>query len=747
MSSNLCFKRKGKHNTIYKYCIDKISIPKDIIIDENEILNEGNYSVVLGGMKDKIPIVAKFKPLDVYIPTRECGLSIDTQDDCKIFTTKDFNKEIDFFIKFGGLPSIPNVYFAKIVDVSDYEALRGGNPKDSQLLGRPKKIGVIIMDQFVSSIKDVKVTNQDRIRLVEAAIKNFKLIDIRDRINMKSSIYNEEIINKELKLFEAQVPICTKELSKLISSKIYKLNFETLSNLVHFQFYNIDIMKTMLCVLYSVVKDEVSYYELIKTTEVLKKKDKSDFIIFFQNFFNGKNKIFSTKYEGIKTLHEGIIGLMAANKVREVLPTFIWTYGFTPCNMPILKNNNISKIPSTLTACTRSVNYNKDDYIGIITEYIEGESLNSFVKKDKLSEEYLYSIILTILYSLKYAHEMVGFIHWDLHSDNIQMRKLDYDDYYIYLPNEKKYLWVGGHLPTIFDFGLSSMKRGKDIYGYFDFMELGISPNENYSIQNDILKFFANLYTLTRGIQDLETIFNEIYMHFTQFDNMKELNNFESVIGKNYAIFPNGTVYNINSFTNITIDDMIKFVEDMIPYYLSYLIETNRPKQVLSCNNGGCLSENKIYEELFDGTPVEDMVTGSLKDIDPKDIPNVKKILTYYLDDIFNTIPAYENIPVKESVATIFNFNSIRLTQQKMDKIEEFTTDIKGLEDVNKRVKEFKERVNTLIEKYYDVANKSISDPKNRNTFVSKIDVPEDQILKQIDLLNDLFKKSKISYQ
>jgi hypothetical protein len=320
------------------------------------------------------------------------------------------------------------------------------------------------------------------------------------------------------------------------------------------------------------------------------------------------------------------------------------------------------------------------------------------------------------------------------------MRKLDYDDYYIYLPNEKKYLWVGGNLATIFDFGLSSMKMDGKTYGYFDFMEYGVNPKENYSILNDVLKFLTSLYPKDGN---LGTIVEKIYMYFTQFDTINELKDFFSKIIRNYGIFPNGSIYNINSFTNITIDDLIQFVENMIPYSLSYLIETNKPDRVLSCNNGNCLSEVKIYEELFNGPPVDNMVTSDLKDIDPRDVPNVKLILNNYLDVIFNAIPRFEMKPIKESLAMIFDFNAIRLTQEKLNKIENVTKDIKDFKEVNERAKKIKEKVKYLINKYYEIANISLTNLDEKG-IEKTFDIPKDQIDSQFDLLEELFAQSRI---
>lgn len=232
-------------------------------------------------------------------------------------------------------------------------------------------------------------------------------------------------------------------------------------------------------------------------------------------------------------------------------------------------------------------------------------------------------------------------------------------------------------------------------------------------------------------------------MYFTQLNTEKEIEDLNSTIWKKYGIFPNGSIYNIDTFTKITIDDLIKFVEDMIPYDLSYLIETNQPKYVVSCSTGDCISETKMYDELFNGVPVTDMIMTDLKAIDPKDIPNVEKILTIYLDQIFNSISTHLNKPLVESVDVIFDFNNFRITQEKLDKMERFTTDIKGLESLNERVIKIKDVLKGLIRSYYDVANRSIFNPNIVKSFVTKIEVPEDQESTQIDSLKNLFLKSK----
>jgi hypothetical protein len=169
MDKNICFKRSGKYNTLYKYCVKKSTIPKDFDIDESTILGQGSYGVVLAGTIDSLPIAIKFTPLDVPIPTvDDCGLKTDLGD-CSKYTKKEFEDEVKISKEFGDLGITPKVYFSEIVDLSEFH-----HPQleEDAALDKPEKIGVIVLEKFGKSLSEWIRTDMDTFLKYEREIKD-----------------------------------------------------------------------------------------------------------------------------------------------------------------------------------------------------------------------------------------------------------------------------------------------------------------------------------------------------------------------------------------------------------------------------------------------------------------------------------------------------------------------------------------------------------------------------------------------
>lgn len=168
MNIHICFKRTGKYNTSYKYCVKKSSIPKDFHIDDSEILGQGSYGVVLSGSIDSLPIAIKFTPLDVPIPTIDCGLKTDLAD-CSRYTKKEFEDEVKISKEFGDLRITPRVYFSEIVDLSEFH-----HPQidEDTALDKPEKIGVIVLERFGKSLSEWIRTDVDVFLKYEKEIKD-----------------------------------------------------------------------------------------------------------------------------------------------------------------------------------------------------------------------------------------------------------------------------------------------------------------------------------------------------------------------------------------------------------------------------------------------------------------------------------------------------------------------------------------------------------------------------------------------
>ena len=549
---------------------------------------------------------------------------------------------------------------------------------------------------------------------------------------------------------------CSPELQELIQKSLHLLNAENISDLVKNQFYNPEIMKTMSCLVMSLLDDEFGYMEMLNQSQVLKLVNKDHMIIFFSHFFQGKNKVLTFKYDKDDIIHEGFIGLFVVNRIREVLPTFSWTYGFTSCNLPIFTQKTGKDI--IVTACNQKVKQMNKDYIGLITEYVKGDTLTKFVKSPNINDKYLISSLLTICYSLKYASEMFLYTHWDLHTDNILMRELDIKNNYIYLPKEKKYLWVGDKIATIIDYGFNSAKVDNKIYGRLR-PDLGINPFISRSPLNDIFKLFVNLYKNFLDYyfenkndparKQLLKLFHSIYFQLVGANpnDPNELAYFNDLIYyKNYAIFPNQRSSSnpkdditIVKFFKISFIQLIDYIEKLMPD----LIVTEKPNNVLSCVEHNCLSEKEIFNQTFSGLTSDSSLKLIIPDILNKkeDLEIIKEILNRYLDEIFQSTEKYENIRIGYyNVDTIYAFNDLRIAEEKIDKILKITEN-KKFQDIQKRAVNQREIIKKIILSIYDNSIDAISDYKDK--FEKNLKVPSDQKDKQRRSLIEIFTKTK----
>ena len=151
--SQACFYRKGKHETTYKYCVRALLDDKNnvlITVDQNDVLGTGMIGTVLGGKTmDGEDVAVKLIPLDVPIPTEDCGLKSDMRD-CQLFSLKDFKSESADSEYLGSLGITPKMYFSKVVDLIGF-----AGPDSPDKLDQPNKLGVIVLERFGMSLKDL----------------------------------------------------------------------------------------------------------------------------------------------------------------------------------------------------------------------------------------------------------------------------------------------------------------------------------------------------------------------------------------------------------------------------------------------------------------------------------------------------------------------------------------------------------------------------------------------------------------
>ena len=171
-------------------------------------------------------------------------------------------------------------------------------------------------------------------------------------------------------------------------------------------------------------------------------------------------------------LREYFIGISYLNKLRYKTPIFMYTLGLFKCAEPILDNNNNVKLKSFCKENKNLKNF-------IIYEKINGLSFKESIKNYKLTSNMFFNILSQILLGLEIAQRDCGFCHFDLHWENIILRPVSKKiKYNLYLNNSTYEINADNYIPTIIDYGYSSVnvniKNKKYFIGSRDFPEYGM---------------------------------------------------------------------------------------------------------------------------------------------------------------------------------------------------------------------------------------------------------------------------------
>ena len=98
----------------------------------------------------------------------------------------------------------------------------------------------------------------------------------------------------------------------------------------------------------------------------------------------------------------------------------------------------------------------------LLCEYIDNSSkFYNYIRSERISEDILYSIIKQVLMGINIAQKMKKFTHYDLHSNNIMIKKCNKDIVFIYKIDEENQFCVPtfGYYPIIIDFGFSFIEN------------------------------------------------------------------------------------------------------------------------------------------------------------------------------------------------------------------------------------------------------------------------------------------------
>jgi hypothetical protein len=366
-------------------------------------------------------------------------------------------------------------------------------------------------------------------------------------MNTREKTQND-YIKKQLRDFSA----CKLKIS-LPDASMTKISTPIVKNILTNEYTNGQDMDAIVCLFdtlflssiekgNTLTKRDGIYHLGVHISKWLKKLDKigSDSVagyVYVADILEGINVVIKVSKD-IRTYNDMIreyyIGVSEINKLRYILPNFVYTFASFIC-------------PSMVDSKDSSAMCQGDSHLTpyIIFEEIKGANMEVMLKNDALTFPEYLGMFIQILLALETAQRYIGFCHFDLHAANLMCRTLPKGKkcrYSVPIDNFIYDVTSINYLPVIIDFGLSTVRHNSTDdtqskwIGSYDFPQHGMM---NYLISGvDMYKFLLysaySAKSIQRQILDLFSFYgkDDPYKLYMQEDAKKILSRATDKYGK-----------------------------------------------------------------------------------------------------------------------------------------------------------------------------------------------------------------------
>jgi hypothetical protein len=314
-----------------------------------------------------------------------------------------------------------------------------------------------------------------------------------------------------------------------------KVSTKTLSRILNQKFSNGSDMKAIFCLFDTLFLSESKsktrekgLYNLSSNIQKwIKKMDKlpvnsKEGFVYTANFFSPDIEVIvkvPQKTNGNESkIREYFIGIKSINRLRSLIPTFVYTLGAFLCN----------KSPNKTELCNNDLCNNdlSKNTAFILYEKIPGDSIHTLLKNDKINFDQWLVIFFQLLLGLEVAQREVRFTHFDLHTENVMIRKNDAYSYNVPLDMSTYSIITPEFIPVIIDFGAASSYIDTRYVGSFDYMSHGML---NFMIPgHDMYKFMTFCAKKTVN-KELKTKIVSLFSFYENDDPYNILNDSEGI--------------------------------------------------------------------------------------------------------------------------------------------------------------------------------------------------------------------------
>ena len=321
--------------------------------------------------------------------------------------------------------------------------------------------------------------------------------------------------------------------------------------------------------------------------------------------------------ENDNLFHEYFVGVACLNKMRRFVPNFSYVFGAFKCLPPdIAPNKQVGRWCNNVGK--GSVNY-------VIFEKIDGPSMDSVAQQIAEGEvDFLQflSYLLQLLFALRLAWATCRFTHYDLHDENVIIRKIpNVEELYIpYInnPNDKNsqsiYIRSDG-IATIIDYGRCHVKvtvdKTPEHFGFYGHEDVGLFHDRSRPL-HDVFKIigFTSFHVARQPFSRFrEAFLEQVYPLFSSWPHINSqsqptnVNGFREMLSRERNnFFEMGKNISEVEKKPDPIASVIDFIQRQYPEEWNQIVfrenQISQGALVLDCKNITCHSKAGVKSEL-----------------------------------------------------------------------------------------------------------------------------------------------------
>lgn len=454
--------------------------------------------------------------------------------------------------------------------------------------------------------------------LVNTTLIQERLNDVLVQIGTPDAQLEITKRDNDLKQAEASLilgnMICPISQLKNIRPHLGGLKPQEFKQLLSREFYNADVMKTAFCIFGSMYYGQPNNSSLVAPNMRIRYwlknlrasnldsgldtgdnytadlKNAADFLM-----VKVPNKMSNN------LIHEYFIGVYGTNILRKYLPNFAYVLGGFKCSPPVSNPSNLEGSSGTgdiITWCNnRNININYILYENLEPAIPFRKYLNSCSSTEFLNK------YLQVLYALHKANVLIDFTHYDLHHENVVLRKLESHTIDIQYDTENgiEYLKTNS-VATIIDFSYShiaiDLKQSNDEltkrhFGVSSKLAYGIFPGRKFPLHDayKLLLFSMNEMLASGNLQCFQTAAKILQF----FDSSEPAENIISKQRSTYYYLP--YTPELGALTNL---DLTKYIRKSFPTETrSFISSKPFTQDIVKCDGQNvCTSVSQMLNRI-----------------------------------------------------------------------------------------------------------------------------------------------------